>query len=76
MTRRETLRVAGMSCSGCERNVERALRRISGVQAATANKKEVTVRVVAADAVDDDALADAVHRAGYHVLGQYPTREK
>jgi len=58
-----TLTVKGMSCSHCEQTVEDALKNLSGVRDAEADRdaKQVTVN---GDA-DPDVLVTAVEDAGY-----------
>lgn len=68
MAQRKTIEVSGMSCNGCERNVENALKNISGVHRAEANHEEGTVEVAAEDDVDGDDLGTAIHDAGYEVV--------
>lgn len=67
MTRRRTLDIVGMSCTGCERNVESALQTVPGVRRAEANHEAGTVEVVAEDDVSDENLGTIVHDAGYEV---------
>jgi copper chaperone CopZ len=52
-----------MSCGGCEETVEDALREVSGVESATADR-ETDSATVEGDA-DPDALVAAVENAGY-----------
>jgi copper chaperone len=68
VTRRETIDVTGMSCGGCERAVENALRNVEGVCKADADYEAGTVAVVT-DATSDAALEDAVRGAGFGVEG-------
>lgn len=65
--RRETLSVTGMSCTGCEQNVENALKNIDGVTRAEADHEGGTVEVVVEDDTVDDALYTAIEKAGYDV---------
>lgn len=63
-----TIDVRGMSCDGCEANVETALESLSGVSAATADHDAGTVRVTHDEsAVDAEALDGAIDDAGYEV---------
>jgi len=62
-----TYDVDGMSCGGCEQNVEDALADLDGVEAASADHEAGTV-TVDGDA-DRDAVAAAVAEAGYEVVG-------
>ncbi|MFB6299717.1 MAG: heavy-metal-associated domain-containing protein [Halobacteriales archaeon] len=65
---RKTLSVTGMSCSGCEQNVESALRTLDGVSRVDADHEADTVDVVIEDAVSDDDLDAAIEQAGYDVV--------
>lgn len=64
---RHTLSVSGMSCTGCEQNVESALKQIDGVTRVTADHEGDTVEVVVEDDVTDDDLHAAIEQAGYDV---------
>jgi copper chaperone len=64
---RKTLAVTGMSCNGCEQNVENALQGLDGVSRVEADHEADTVDVVVDDAVTDDNLTAAIERAGYDV---------
>jgi len=64
---RKTLDVTGMSCNGCERNVENALQSLAGVSRVEADHEAGTVSVVVDDAVTDDDLTIAIEGAGYDV---------
>ena len=64
---RQTIAVRGMSCDGCERNVENALRTVEGVTRVDADHEGDTVEVVAEDDVGDEDIETAVEGAGYDV---------
>ncbi len=66
MNKQITLKVTGMHCSGCAANVERVLKRVKGVSAATVNLSggQATVDYDPAMASEKD-LAAAVTKAGY-----------
>lgn len=66
---RRTLTVTGMSCDGCEKNVENSLLALAGVNRADADHEADTVEVVAGETVSDDDLATAVRDAGYEAGG-------
>ncbi len=68
MSKQTTLKVTGMSCSGCAANVEKALKGVSGVTAAKVDLKagKASVEYDPAKA-DEKALASAVKKAGYGV---------
>lgn len=64
---RKTLSVTGMSCTGCEQNVEEALTKLGGVNRVEADHEGDAVEVVVEDAVADDDIRDAIEQAGYDV---------
>ncbi|PSQ63223.1 MAG: heavy metal transporter [Halobacteriales archaeon SW_8_66_22] len=64
---RRTLSVTGMACNGCEESVKNSLLALGDVNSVEADHETDTVEVVAAEAVSDDELADAVRDAGYEV---------
>ncbi|MFB6281576.1 MAG: heavy-metal-associated domain-containing protein [Haloferacaceae archaeon] len=64
---RRTIPVTGMSCDGCERNVENALRTVDGVTRVDADHEADTVEVVADDGVADGDVEAAIESAGYDV---------
>lgn len=55
-----------MTCEGCERAVENALRNVEGVRKADADTDSGSVDVVT-DGVADADLEDAVRGAGFEV---------
>lgn len=65
---RATYSVEGMSCTGCETNVERAVGNVPGVTGAEADHERGALTVEADESVADDQVADAVADAGYRVL--------
>jgi copper chaperone len=65
---RKTISVAGMSCSGCEQNVENSLTTLDGVNRVEADHESETVEVVAEDEVSEDDIANAVRNAGYELV--------
>ncbi|MBI4609852.1 MAG: mercury(II) reductase [Candidatus Rokubacteria bacterium] len=61
-----TLQVDGMTCDGCARHVESAVRGVSGVEEATVSTWQAGRATVVADpGVTDDTLARAIEAAGY-----------
>jgi Cu+-exporting ATPase len=62
------LTISGMHCGSCAGNIERSLKKISGVK--TANVSMMTNKgiVECEDNVSDEDLKKAVSRAGYKVL--------
>lgn len=68
MVSRRSINVTGMSCNGCERTVENALKTVGGVRRVEADNEAGTVDVVAEDDVSDDDLSGAIHDAGFEVV--------
>lgn len=62
---RSTIDVEGMSCSGCESRVEKALTQTAGVQRVEADHTAGTVEVVAES---EDDVRQAIQNAGYDVV--------
>jgi len=60
-----TLAVSGMSCTGCESNVESAVSELAGVQAVDADHEAGTVTVDGD--VDEAALREAIEDSGYEL---------
>lgn len=70
MVQRVSLQVTGMSCTGCEQRLGRALGRMQGVSEAKADYRTGLVDVRFDPAVTDTAgLAERVHEVGYEVVG-------
>lgn len=65
--KRETIAVTGMSCNGCEQNVESALRNLEGVSRVEADHEGETVEVVADENVATEDVHAAIEQAGYDV---------
>jgi copper chaperone len=66
--KRETISVTGMSCGGCEQNVESALQNVEGVTRVDADHEGDTVEIVAEDDVADDDVRATIEQAGYDVV--------
>jgi copper chaperone len=65
---RKTISVTGMSCNGCEQNMEAALRNLNDVSRVDADHEADTVDVVLRDGVSDDDVNGAIEQAGYDVV--------
>ena len=62
------LRVTGMSCSACERRIEKALARVVGVVRSNADHQGGHVRVVFDSArTSEQAVWSCIEQAGYGV---------
>jgi copper chaperone CopZ len=60
-----TLRITGMTCNGCVRHVDKALRAVPGVTAVEVNLAEKTAKVVHEESALPAAMVAAVESAGY-----------
>lgn len=65
-----SLAIDGMSCASCVGRVERALKKVPGIAAATVNLATERADIDLAGAPDLAAAVEAVHRAGYQVPEQ------
>ena len=65
---RKTISVTGMSCNGCEQNVETALRNLDGVNRVEADHEADTVEVVLEEGASNDDVNAAIEQAGYDVV--------
>ena len=70
-----TFDVEGMTCASCVGRVEKALKKVDGVQDVSVNLATETATVSAAEYVSPEALDAAVTKAGY-VAGKIPVREE
>lgn len=57
--------IEGMSCASCVARVERALRKIPGVAAASVNLATERATITASDSVTPDTLLQTIAKAGY-----------
>ena len=64
---RQTVSVIGMSCTGCEQNIENALKNVDGVTRVTADHQGDIIEVVVENNVTEDSLHAAIEQAGYDV---------
>lgn len=62
------LRVSGMSCTGCEQRIEKALGRVEGVVRSSADHQAGQVRVVFDPArTSEQSVRACIEQAGYGV---------
>ena len=71
---KKTLRITGMTCAHCAETVRAALEQVQGVQRARVHFPEGRAEVELQEAVADEALIEAVQKAGYgaEVVPQAP----
>jgi len=67
LTKPIDLQIGGMTCASCVMRVEKALKKVAGVQEATVNLATEHAQVQADATVAANALAAAVRQAGYEV---------
>jgi len=63
------LRITGMTCNGCVRHVDKALRAVPGVTAVEVSLPDQRAKVEHADSTALPALIAAVESAGYEAAG-------
>jgi len=61
--------ISGMHCASCASNIERSLKKVSGVKEANVSLMLKKGMVEAEDSVSDEELKKAVARAGYKAVG-------
>ena len=61
--------ISGMHCASCASNIERSLKKVSGVKEASVSLMLKKGRVEAEDSVSEEELMRAVARAGYKAVG-------
>lgn len=67
-TYRETLSIEGMTCASCVGRVEKALKKVAGVDSANVNLATERAVVTSAQTLDRSMLIKAVERAGFSVV--------
>ena len=72
----KVLTVEGMMCGMCESHVADALRKVPGVQRASASRSKHEARVVCGPEVTDAALLAAVNATGYEATGVRTEEDK
>ncbi len=63
----QTYRITGMTCGGCARHAEKALRSVAGVAVVTIDLAQGTAMVEGE--ASQEALAASVAAAGYQLVG-------
>ncbi|MDT8283910.1 MAG: heavy metal translocating P-type ATPase [Thermovirgaceae bacterium] len=71
-TTKTTVRITGMTCAACSNAVERAIRKVEGVDFAAVNLATETAFVVHSSGVTFDDLGKAVESVGYGVSREIP----
>jgi len=63
--------VEGMTCTGCEKTIQKKLSKVPGVKSAKADHKAKTTVVEFNDSqTTPEALAEAIKSTGYKVVGE------
>ena len=72
-TTKGTYLVEGMTCSGCERTVQRVIGNLEGVASAKADLSSSTVEVeYNSSRVTIDKIKSAINNVGYKFVGERP----
>ena len=70
--KKESYLVEGMSCSGCERAIQKVVNNIEGVESARADLQTSTVSVAYnPDKVNVEQIKSAVNKIGYKLVGEH-----
>lgn len=70
--KRITLHIEGMSCTHCEKRVEKALKEIKNLISSKANFENKTLEITYEGELDLDMVKRLIEAEGYKV--QYPTK--
>lgn len=74
MLKKESYLVEGMTCSGCERAIQKTVSSISGVASAKAELSSSTVSIeYDSSQVTIDKIRSAVNNLGYKIVGERPS---
>lgn len=68
----ETLPIEGMTCASCVGRVEKALKKVEGVENAEVNLATESAMISSSQPLDLIAVTKAVERAGYKILASQP----
>src|SRR5699024_9544471 len=68
----ETLPIEGMTCASCVGRVEKALKKVEGVENAEVNLATEKAMISSSQPLDLIAVTKAVERAGYKILASQP----
>jgi mercuric ion transport protein len=72
-TKKQSYLVEGMTCSGCERTVQRVIENLEGVTSSKADLQSATVSVeYDPSKVTIDKIKSAVNGVGYKFVGERP----
>jgi copper ion binding protein len=71
--KKESYLVEGMSCSGCERAIQKVVGSLEGVETVKADLQSSSVSVeYNPEKVNTDQIKSAVNRIGYKFVGELP----
>ena len=73
MTKKESYLVEGMTCSGCERAIQRVVGNLQGVETSKADLQSASLEVsYDPNAITVDEIKSAVNKIGYKIVGELP----
>ena len=70
--RATTLSISGMTCAGCARKIDTALRNLDGVRDVSLHYPDPTLGVLHADTVNSAVIREAVTALGFAVASHTP----
>jgi mercuric ion transport protein len=71
--KKESYLVEGMTCSGCERAIQRIVSNLEGVESAKADLQSSTVYLeYDAGKVNIERIKSAINKIGYKIVGERP----
>ena len=62
-----TIKITGMSCSGCENRVQNALKTLDGVEEVEANHATGTVKVTSKNEIPENAIKAKLADLGFEI---------
>jgi copper chaperone len=72
-SKKESYLVEGMTCSGCERTVQKVIEKLDGVTSSKADLNSSTVSIdYDPSKVTIDQIKSAVNGVGYKIVGERP----
>ena len=73
MIKKESYLVEGMTCSGCERAIQRVVANLQGVESSKADLQSASLEVsYDPNVVTVDGIKAAIGKIGYKIVGEVP----
>ncbi|MCA1745071.1 MAG: heavy-metal-associated domain-containing protein [Bacteroidales bacterium] len=71
-----TLRVEGMTCTGCENTVKNAVQSVDGVSTVDASFEDELVTISVAETADTAAIRQQIITSGYTPAGNFERKDQ